>query len=51
MLCVVTSPKMYVRIGAKGGKRAMQHRSMLNELSPTNEDDDEYDQISPQKLI
>ena len=33
----ITSPKMFVRIGQKGGKRSMNHRSLINELDSSNE--------------
>lgn len=37
MLVPITSPKMFVRIGQKGGKRSMNHRSLINELDSSNE--------------
>lgn len=39
----ITSPKMFVRIGQKGGKRSMNHRSLINEQNSSNGfDDDKY---------
>ena len=32
----ITSPKMIVRIGQKGGKRSMNHRSLINELNSSS---------------
>jgi hypothetical protein len=37
----ITSPKMFVRIGQKGGKRSMNHRSLINEMNSSNEFENE----------
>ena len=44
---MITSPKMQVKIGQKGGKRSINHKSFINELSPTNEIEEDNDILSP----
>ena len=42
----MTSPKMHVKIGQKGGKRSYNIKSFANELSPTNEiEEEEYNEM------
>jgi hypothetical protein len=49
----ITSPKMFVRIGQKGGKRSMNHRSLINEMNSSNEfDDEKYQELqSPKDVV
>ena len=43
---LMTSPKMHVKIGHKGGKRSFNVKSFVNELSPTYEiEEEEYNEM------